>query len=126
MDFAPNHRRRTAPENIVPMINVVFLLLIFFLMSAQITTPPPVDITPPGSTAEADLEARDVLFLAADGALYFGGFTGDAALSAVRSAGLERVRIAADKDVEAQRLAQVLAGLRGSGLTEIDLVTGSP
>ena len=28
--------RRPARESVVPMINVVFLLLIFFLMSAQI------------------------------------------------------------------------------------------
>jgi len=41
MEFArPRHRRPLEP--IVPMINVVFLLLIFFLMSAQIRTPRPV------------------------------------------------------------------------------------
>ncbi len=33
-------RRASGDENIVPMINVVFLLLIFFLMTAQIAPLP--------------------------------------------------------------------------------------
>ncbi|NHX27772.1 biopolymer transporter ExbD, partial [Escherichia coli] len=43
----PQHPRRDRGENIVPMINVVFLLLIFFLMTAQIGPPAPIDVTPP-------------------------------------------------------------------------------
>lgn len=126
MDFTPPRRSRAAPENIVPMINVVFLLLIFFLMSAQITTPPPVEITPPGSTAEVAPEARDALYLSADGTLYFAGLSGEAAITALHAAGLTHLRLQADRAAQAQRLAQVLADLRGSGLTEIDLVTGTP
>lgn len=33
-------QRRSRPESVVPMINIVFLLLIFFLMTAQIAPPP--------------------------------------------------------------------------------------
>lgn len=46
MDFAPPKRRPRA-ESIVPMINVVFLLLIFFLMTAQIAPPDPFEVAPP-------------------------------------------------------------------------------
>ena len=47
MDFAPRRPARPARENIVPMINVVFLLLVFFVMTAQIAPPDPFDIAPP-------------------------------------------------------------------------------
>ena len=50
MEFAPASRPHTPRESVVPMINVVFLLLIFFLMTAQITAPTPVEVTPPSVT----------------------------------------------------------------------------
>ncbi|MGR3522560.1 MAG: biopolymer transporter ExbD, partial [Paracoccus sp. (in: a-proteobacteria)] len=34
------------------MINVVFLLLIFFLLTAQIAPAPPFDVTPPDSRSD--------------------------------------------------------------------------
>ena len=50
----PDPPRRKPPESIVPMINVVFLLLIFFLMTAQIAPPDPFEINPPDSAQAGD------------------------------------------------------------------------
>ena len=48
MNFAPPRNPRMAQDRaIVPMINVVFLLLVFFLMTASLTPPPPREITAP-------------------------------------------------------------------------------
>ena len=57
--------RRPRGESIIPMINVVFLLLIFFLLTAQIAPSTPFPLTPPDSASDIPAEARDVLFISA-------------------------------------------------------------
>lgn len=61
--------RRTRGESIIPMINVVFLLLIFFLLTAQIAPSTPFPLSPPDSRSDIAAEARDVLFISAEGEL---------------------------------------------------------
>lgn len=124
MDFAPLPPRRAPPENIVPMINVVFLLLIFFLMSAQITTQPPVEITPPQSRADTPPDGTRAVFLSADGTFYFGAAIGEAALAAAAAADLDTLRVEADREADAQVLARALTRLRSAGVARIELMTG--
>lgn len=125
MDFAPPRPRRTRGENIVPMINVVFLLLIFFLMSAQIAPPDPFDVSLPESAAEGDARAPDALYVAADGTLAFGGAEGTQALVALQARHhTEALFIRADAALPAMQLAQLLTQLGTLGVTDVYLVTG--
>ena len=48
MDLGPPPRRATA-EPVVAMINVVFLLLCFFMMTATLVRPSPFEVAPPVS-----------------------------------------------------------------------------
>ena len=82
MDFSDPPRKPRA-ESIVPMINVVFLLLIFFLMSSNLTRPEPFEIALPRSTSEIEPEVERVLYVDAAGRSHFEGAEGDAALAAV-------------------------------------------
>ncbi|MFX0543693.1 ExbD/TolR family protein [Roseovarius sp. S4756] len=86
MHFSDPPRRKPS-DSIVPMINVVFLLLIFFLMTAQIAPPFPIDVNPPtAQEAGAPTEADLTLYLGSDGALAFEDATGSAALGALTRA----------------------------------------
>lgn len=126
LDFAPPPRR-TGGENIVPMINVVFLLLIFFLMTATIRPPAPAEVTPPETVLGAErVPARETaLWLDAAGGLYWGSLAGDAVLEALAAEGApERVTIHADRDVEAAALARLLTRLAAAGVGETRLVVG--
>ena len=120
--------RRTQPENIVPMINVVFLLLIFFLMTAQIAPPEPIEITPPLAELTDPIEGDLTLFLGPDGALAYEGARGEAALNALLSRGGANVSlvIKADAQVDANVVARLLPRLAASGFANIQLVTASP
>ncbi|MDO5706789.1 MAG: biopolymer transporter ExbD [Paracoccus sp. (in: a-proteobacteria)] len=69
--------RKPAAESIIPMINVVFLLLIFFLLTAQIAPAPPFDMTLPESHVDEAAQARDVLYLSATGELAFNEARGE-------------------------------------------------
>jgi biopolymer transport protein ExbD len=129
LDFSARARRRPRAETGVPMINVVFLLLIFFLMAASIAPPDPLEVTLPRVAGEApqDGPAASALYLAADGTLAFGDLRGDAALEAAASAAGEApLRIAADTRLEAAELARLLTRLGGLGLGEVALAVEAP
>lgn len=114
------HSRRDRPDSVVPMINVAFLLLIFFLMTAVIAPPDPVDVTPPAADGESADPREGTLFVLADGVLVLGSLRGEAVFGALPEG---RLRIRADAGLEGAELARLLARLARSGIAEIDLVT---
>ena len=127
MDFTDAPRRPRA-ESIVPMINVVFLLLIFFLMSAQITPPAPFDVTLPESASDSAARPADTLYMDAEGRLAFNAARGAAVYDAIaaRATPDTALQIRADARLEAQALARLLPELAARGILEIELLTGAP
>lgn len=117
-------QKRPAQESIVPMINVVFLLLIFFLMTSQIAPPDPVEVTAPNSKSGGEPVAEAKLFLDAKGVLYFGETKGGAVIEALKgdNRDSEKLLLSADREVEAARLAVVLRDLATAGVPDIELV----
>ncbi|SFI41578.1 ExbD/TolR family protein [Albimonas pacifica] len=116
-------------ESATPMINVVFLLLIFFLMTATIAPPAPFEVDPPRAEAEpASTETPDTLHLAADGRMAFGEARGEAALDAAAAAvggagqGASPLSLRADAGMEAAALARVLTRLGERGVARADIV----
>ncbi len=140
MDFSDPPRKAPA-ENLLPMINVVFLLLIFFLISAQLTAPEPFPVTPPEAEAAAEAEAAGdfTLYLDAGGEVGYRDATGlDAALAALAAARARHcaardceaapptLALRADGAVPAARLAGLLPALGQLGFARVDLVTVLP
>lgn len=128
MDFTPP-QKRAQPESIVPMINVVFLLLIFFLMTSEIAPPAPAEITNPVSQSEAaEPVAEPKLYVDKAGEIYFEDLTGEAALTALQglSAEAPKVLLSADEGVEASKLAALLSKLAAAGLSDVELVVARP
>lgn len=71
MDFAPPRGDRRVIINITSLIDVMFLLLIFFLVTSTFKEQPAIQLElPSSSTAEAVDEGPAVLYLTADGAVY--------------------------------------------------------
>jgi biopolymer transport protein ExbD len=119
MRFAPP-ARRDPRETVVPMINVVFLLLIFLLLSATLSPAPPLDVALPEADAAAASDPGEaVLHVAADGTLALGALRGEAALAALPPGA--RVELRADARLPAAALAALLPRLAGAG--EVVLVT---
>jgi biopolymer transport protein ExbD len=125
MELAPPRPRRRARESVVPMINVVFLLLVFFLMTATLAPPAPFRVTPPAAEGGAPVSGRAALQVSADGRLAYAGRRGEAAVSALsrRPAGAGPLRLRADADLPAADLARLLRRLAGAGVGEVALVT---
>ncbi len=118
-------KRRAMGESIVPMINVVFLLLIFFLMTAQIAPPEPFEVTLPESTTEAEADGQTILFISDEGELAFEDLRAEAALDAI-SAQLgegEPLLLRADRGVDATEIARLMPQLAALGVREVKLVS---
>lgn len=115
-------------ERILPLINVVFLLLIFFMIVGSFTEVTPFEVEPPAASAggPADEEAP-LLHIGADGQLALGQETVSLAGLGPRlsadGAAPARLRIKADSRTEATRLVAVMEALRRVGVETIQLLT---
>ena len=117
-------------DRIMPLINMVFLLLIFFLVAGAIREVEPVEVDPPRSLVEAE-SVTDALtiYVASDGRIALGETllerdAFDLAIAAAVAANPDQpIRIVADRDVEAINVISILETLRASGSSRVKLVT---
>ncbi|WP_299392680.1 biopolymer transporter ExbD [Pelagibius sp.] len=129
MQFQPP-RPRNDDERILPLINIVFLLLIFFMLGGRFSATDPFQITPPRSVSEGPAATQDlVVQMAADGRLAVNGTLLDrSALEAQvarRLAGAEgvQVRLKADGGASALQVVAVMELLREAGVERLQLLT---
>lgn len=135
MQFSDPPRR--APEaTLLPMINVVFLLLIFFMISARMTAPDPFPVTPPEAAAQEADEAQGhfTLHLGRDGQPGYRDAIGEAALPLLASARADhcaradcaqvapRLTLRADAGLPAATLAGLVPRLSALGFTDLELL----
>jgi hypothetical protein len=87
----PRPQRRKPAAAILPLINVVFLLLMFIVLAGVIRTPDPFALTPPSAAEGERADAADpdtTLFVAASGEARFRTLAGeDAIMAEVRTQG---------------------------------------
>ena len=69
----PDDTPRRGGDNLLPMINVVFLLLIFFLISAEMTPPEPFEVSSPEAHLTEEANGSFILYSDAQGRLAFNG-----------------------------------------------------
>ncbi len=113
-------RRRR--DSTIPLINVVFLMLIFFLITGTIAAPLDPDLQLVSTSELEGREPPDALVLHRDGSLSFRGVqTNPGAYMAGHTEG--PVRIVPDRDVSGPRLIEVTSALRRSGASSVFLVT---
>jgi len=117
---------------ILPMVNVVFLLLIFFMLVGRIAPYDELDVAPPLSQGGEIESGRPVrIVVAADGRLLEGGQVLDMTALIVRVA--DRLRqnpaaqfqLKADAELEASRLIRLMEILRQAGVKQLTLLTES-
>lgn len=60
-------------DGLIPMINIVFLLLVFFMVAGAVKPVEPLDIEPPESAQTGDQSAAHVVHVAVDNSLALDG-----------------------------------------------------
>lgn len=119
----PFQRRRADPT--ITLINVVFLMLMFFLVAGTIAAPPPADLRLVQLAGADPLVPPDVIALRADGtATWLGAPADPAAYVAALSPGGDGIaRVMPDRDAPAPDLVQLARALRAAGAVEVRIVT---
>jgi len=116
-------------ENMLPLINVVFLLLIFFMLLANISTHVPFPVTLPAAERTEDGRPDIMVAVAADGRVALDGNEIETAALDVRirphlsQPGRPTVWLYADRDADSDRVLDVMEHLRKAGATTLRLVT---
>ncbi|TDX25369.1 ExbD/TolR family protein [Rhodovulum visakhapatnamense] len=117
---------RPARESVVPMINVVFLLLIFFLIGARLAPPDPIEVHPPEAASDRPPGGIEALLIAADGTLAYRDARDEDVYPALADAPREGpLTVRADRAVDGVAVARVLARLAAEGVTPVELVAAA-
>ncbi len=116
---APPRRKR---DSTIAMINVVFLMLIFFLIAGTVAPPLDPELELVDTSGLEGREPPDALVLRQDGTLSFRGAPTDPA-AYMASHGAGPVRIVPDRNVPGTRLIEVTGTLRRLGAPSVFLVT---
>lgn len=121
--------RQAGDDELVPLINVVFLLLIFFLIAGTLTPAPAVPIR----YLESDGAAVPTLppgsvFVDASGRFFVDGAEVPAENLTERLGNDGRVSLVLDRGVQMRRLDPLFRALTHAGSVELEIVTvrGSP
>jgi len=127
-------RRSTASESgdlgMLPMINIVFLLLIFFMLFGQLTAADPFRIDPLTSESERDRTPDAILLLiasdgriAVEGAIVPEAEVGPHVAALIDQRSGRAVQIKADGGLAARRALALLETLRQAGVERAELLT---
>jgi len=126
----PERRPDPTEERILPLINVVFLLLIFFMLTGSLSMSEPFDIEPPASQSQSAHEPEAVMILMArDGRLALDNtaMPEDRLLEAVAEQIREHpeatITLKADARLPANRLVRFTQALHAAGLEQLRLLT---
>ncbi|RVU33646.1 biopolymer transporter ExbD [Hwanghaeella grinnelliae] len=127
---ALNRRPRNDDDAVMPLINIVFLLLIFFMVAGKLTSSDPFEISPPSSSSGVNEDPGSLTLLV--------GRDGETALDGVAMSETELVkaltdrlqeepgailRLKADGGAKAADVIQVMEIIRDAGAGELNLLT---
>ena len=128
-------RRRTRDdERVLPLVNIVFLLLIFFMLTGRLSVPDPFGVAPPHSASRSAADGHGTtitVLMAANGRLALDGKVVERArlksdvAKRLSDDGTTRVRLMADGRAEARRVVAVIDLLQRSGVKNLHLRTVS-
>ncbi len=120
-------------DNMIPLINIVFLMLIFFIMAGQLNSSELIKIQPPTSQQQSALQQHDAnLFVSDRGKLVLNDVYLEAsALTKILKQKIAetndiqsfKLLVKADATVPASELTDLLKQVRAAGVLKVSLAT---
>ena len=121
--------RNPPSETIIALIDVVFFLLVFFMLIGRMDATAPFDVIPPIAVSGDDMPTGgETVSVAADGTLAFNGVSVErAALGAELEQALERdeavrIRVNAHMDADLRHVLPLIALAEKTGVRDVVLV----
>ena len=109
-------------ENIVPMINIVFLLLIFFLITSSLVPRPVEIIERPFGLSDSNVEDPNYLFITSNSEIMYLGQTGEIAWDLIKKSEPTTLTIEADRNLAANKLITLLSKLNDMNISHLKMI----
>ena len=129
--FHKKNKKKRLP-NLVPLINIVFLLLIFFMLSGTLTKKDFFEVSPPESNTGASAEAPELVILiskdnkiALDNKPIKVNELETILSKELENRNIEEVLIKVDGNAKSGILSQVIKHIRNVGIKRAAIVTQS-
>jgi len=130
-------RRQASSEasaiDMAPLIDMVFILLIFFMVTASFTREAAVQIERPSNSQAQSVGKSDYLAItiAADGSVFAGdtriaASDVNAIASALRAAGVKKAVVIPDRSAPAGLLLEVMDSARAAGAGDVRVAATKP
>lgn len=125
----PQRKYQSLDDRLIPLINVVFLLLIFFLIAGQVSSQQNHSINPPRSHSEKMSESSKWrIEMDIEGSVTLNGKAINLSqLSVILASRLSSqplsIALKMDRKLKAEHLDHLLSVLRASGQTRVTLLT---
>ncbi len=133
MNFRPKNKGRGLIINITTLIDVMFLLLIFFMVTSTFKNQPAINLVLPRSaTASETVDTPAVLFLTSEGLVYLNDTLMDKETLAARlkemhdESGEDRMVLRADEDAAHGDVVGLIDTIKQSGFTRVSLSARVP
>jgi biopolymer transport protein ExbD len=128
MQFLPVRRGRGVMINITSLIDVMFLLLIFFMVTSTFKNQPAIDLSLPRSTsAQESLLSPTVIYLTREGQLFLDNVAVDRDQLAARlrqhqaATGEDQIVLRADEHAEHGAVVALIDLIKESGYRRVSL-----
>jgi biopolymer transport protein ExbD len=128
MRLATRSSNRAKPEPTIALINIVFLMLIFFIVAAQIAPPLDGEVKLVSTESLENRQPPDALVVMPDGLMkYRGALVTPAHYFTIKQESapddIREIRLVPDRELPAAKLIDIGRELRGLGAEKIMLVT---
>ena len=119
------------PEPTIALINIVFLMLIFFLVAGTLSPPLDNDVSLISTIEANPSEPPNALFVTEEGEMRLRGSATDAQgfmLARAETLGEDaakqlEIKVAADRDLPAAKLVDIVGALKAAGASKISIIT---
>ncbi len=130
---AIQHKKPNQDDNLIPLINIVFLMLIFFMVAGHISESDPIKVQPPGSLSEQHSEVKPLTIVVnTDGEIAVGQeqVTEQELTAAINRQFSQaedpeafRLLVKVDANLAVEKLQHVLSLVKQTGIKRIALAT---
>ena len=113
-------------ENIVPMINIVFLLLIFFLITSSLVPRPGEIIDRPFGLSDSNAKNPNYLLITSSAEIMYLGQTGETAWDVIKKNEPALLTLEADRNLAAQKFISLINKLDSMNITQLEMIVNDP
>jgi len=117
------HPCRVRKESIIPMVNVIFLLLIFFLMTSSFIIPDPFELKKPYADSSNTVSSEERLYISKTGKVFISNLYNENAWRYLEQSTPEELLLIVDSSFPAKDLLDIAEKLKELGITELNLLT---